>query len=67
MPINWNDYIVRVPDILHRKPCIKGTRIPVSLILGYLLAKYSFDQVIQEFPDLNEEQIIACLDYAHSQ
>jgi len=67
MLIKWKDYIVNVSDILHRKPCIKGTRIPVSLILGYLSAKYSFEQIIQEFPDLKEEHIMACLDYTHSQ
>ncbi len=64
MQLNWKNYIISKSEILHGKPCIKGTRIPVSLILGYLSARYSFEQIIQEFPDLNEEQIAACLDYA---
>lgn len=64
MPLNWKNYITSKSEILHGKPCIKGTRIPVSLILGYLSARYSFEQIIQEFPDLNDEQIAACLDYA---
>ncbi len=46
------------------KPCIKGTRIPVNLILGYLPAGYTGDEIIVEFPDLKTKQIHACLDYA---
>lgn len=38
MPVNWRDYIVSSPDVLKGKPRIKGMRIPVSLILGYLSA-----------------------------
>jgi uncharacterized protein (DUF433 family) len=64
MDIKWNDYIVSTSDVLRGKPRIKETRIPVSLILGYLSARYSFEQIIQEFPDLKDEQIAACLAYA---
>ena len=64
MTVNWKDYIVSSADVLHGKPRIQGTRIPVGLILGYLSARFSFEQIIEEFPDLNEEQIAACLDYA---
>ena len=60
----WKKHIVGTADVLHGKPRIKSTRIPVSLILGYLSARYSFEQIIQEFPDLTDEQIAACLDYA---
>jgi uncharacterized protein (DUF433 family) len=38
MPIDWREHIVSTADILRGKPRIKGTRIPVSLILGYLAA-----------------------------
>jgi uncharacterized protein (DUF433 family) len=64
MKIAWQDYIESTPTVLHGKPRIKGTRIPVGLILGYLAAERSPDQIIEEFPDLTREQIIACLDYA---
>ncbi|PSB20129.1 DUF433 domain-containing protein [Phormidesmis priestleyi ULC007] len=63
-PINWREYIVSSLDVLRGKPRIKGTRIPVSLILGYLAAGNTHDQILQEFPDLQKEQIAACLDYA---
>ena len=64
MPIHWRDHIVSTPDILRGKPRIKGTRIPVSLLLGYLAAGYTIDEVITEFPDIKAVQIQACFDYA---
>ena len=64
MKTNWRDFIVSTPDILRGKPRIKGTRIPVSLILGYLAADQAVEQIITEFPDLQKAQIFACLDYA---
>ena len=64
MIIAWQDYIESTPNVLRGKPRIKGTRIPASLILGYLAAGNSPEQIIAEFPDLKTEQIAACLDYA---
>jgi uncharacterized protein (DUF433 family) len=60
----WREHIVSTPDVLRGKPRIKGTRIPVSLVLGYLAAGKSVEEIIGEFPDLEREQIAACLDYA---
>jgi uncharacterized protein (DUF433 family) len=64
MPINWRDHIVSTADVLRGKPRIKGTRIPVSLILGYLAAGHTAEEIMAEFPGLGKEQIAACLDYA---
>jgi len=64
MLADWRDHIVSTPDVLRGKPRIKGTRIPVSLILGYLAAGNTSEEIIKEFPDLTKEQIAACLDYA---
>ena len=64
MPTNWKDFIVSTSDVLCGKPRLKGTRIPVALILGYLAAGYSFQSVIEEFPDMDDDHISACLDYA---
>ena len=64
MAINWRDHIESTPDVLRGKPRIKGTRIPVSLILGYLAAGHTFEQIVGEFPDLLKEHITASLDYA---
>ena len=46
------------------KPRLKGTRIPVGLVLGYLAAGRNADDIVREFPDLGRDQIAACLDYA---
>jgi uncharacterized protein (DUF433 family) len=62
MAIAWQDYIESTPTVLRGKPWLKGTRIPVSLILGYLAAGHNPDQIIAEFPDLKQEHIAACLD-----
>ena len=62
--VSWKDYIVSTPEVLRGKPRIDGTRIPVSLVLGYLAAGSKSDEVIAEFPDLTVEQIAACLNYA---
>ena len=64
MKANWKDHIVSTPDVIRGKPRIKGTRIPVSLILGYFAAGNSAEEIIIEFPDLNKDHIAACLDYA---
>lgn len=64
MQTDWKDYIVSTPDVLRGKPRIKGTRIPVALILGYLAGGNTAEDIIKEFPDITKEQIAACLDYA---
>jgi uncharacterized protein (DUF433 family) len=61
--IKWQDYIESNPNVLRGKPRIKGTRIPVSLILGYLAAGKTPAQIIVEFPDIKHDQISACLDH----
>lgn len=64
MPVLWKTYIVSTPDVLHGKPRLKDTRIPVSLILGYLAAGQTTQQIMDELPDVCPEHIFACLDYA---
>jgi len=62
--VNWKQFVVSDPEILRGKPRLKGTRIPVSLVLGYLAAGRTFEEITAEFPDLTSERIAACLDYA---
>ena len=64
MPVEWKRYIVSEPEILRGKPRLKGTRIPVGLVLGYLAAGKTAEEIVAEFPELTCEQIAACLDYA---
>lgn len=51
-------------DIMHGKPCIKGTRIPVYLILDLLAGGSSVKEVLDDYPDITEEDIQACVEYA---
>ncbi len=64
MKSKWHDRIESDPLILRGKPCIKGTRIPVALILGYMAAEKETQEIIREFPDLSPADVTACLDYA---
>ena len=52
------------PKILGGKPVIKGTRIPVYLVLELLSAGYDFKRIIQAYPTLTEEDIKAAVNYA---
>jgi len=52
------------PKIMVGKPVIKGTRITVELILEKLSNGETIDQILNSYPHLNRDQILACLDYA---
>ncbi len=62
--MSWQERIVSTPDVLKGKPRLQGTRIPVSLVLGYLANGASIEDLQQEFPDLRQEDVTACLSYA---
>lgn len=49
------------PEICHGKPVIRGLRYPVESILEYLAAGDSIDDVLAGFPDLEREDLLACL------
>lgn len=52
------------PEIQHGKPCIKGTRTPIYVILEALATGMNFEQVKKEFAPLTAEGIQACIFYA---
>jgi len=58
-----NERIVVDPKICHGKPVIRGTRVPVARVLGYLAGGMSFEETQRDF-DLTIEDIRAALDYA---
>lgn len=59
----WRDRIVCDPDLHGGEPCIRGTRIPVSILVG-TLADMSMDELLGEYPQLTREDIQAALYYA---
>ncbi|MDI6908015.1 MAG: DUF433 domain-containing protein [Thermoanaerobacterales bacterium] len=58
------EWIQSDPDIMMGKPVIRGTRIPVSLILEKLAAGETVEQILQAYPRLTEEAIRAALVFA---
>jgi uncharacterized protein (DUF433 family) len=51
------------PAVCHGKPCIKGHRIWVTLILDFLASGTSVEELLAEYPDLQKEDILACIAY----
>ena len=62
--MDWKERISVNPNVCHGKPCIKGTRIMVSIILDYLKAGESAETILKEYPTLKNEDIRAALAYA---
>lgn len=54
------------PEIFGGKPIIRDMRIPVELILGLLAQGVSFEDVLDDYPDLERQDIQACLAYARA-
>ena len=52
------------PELCHGKPCIRGLRYPVESILEYLAGGDSVEQVLAELPDLERDDILACLEFS---
>jgi uncharacterized protein (DUF433 family) len=58
--------ITSYPQILHGKPTIRGLRISVEMILGLLAKGASEQEILEDYPELEPEDIQAVLFYAHS-
>lgn len=60
-------YINRItvnPEICHGKPCIRGMRWPVEVLLDMLLSEMSIEEILEDHPELDKEDILASLEYA---
>ena len=60
----WQDRIAIDPDIHHGDPCIKGTRIPVAMVVGSLADGMTFDDIRRDYPQLSDDDLYAALAYA---
>ena len=64
MRIDWKEHIDAKPEILFGKPVIKDTRIPVDLIIEKLSFGESIEELLEAYPRINREQVLACLSFA---
>lgn len=60
----WRDRISLDPQVCHGQPCIRGTRVMVSLILDFLANGDSVEAVLEAYPSLARDDVRACLGYA---
>lgn len=61
---NLRDRIASDPEVVSGKPRIKGTRIPVHIILDLLAAGETYDGILRAYPHIKKEDIQACIQYA---
>lgn len=62
--MNYSNHLTINPNIRFGKPCVINTRITVYDVLGWLASGMTNEEIISEFPQLNLENIYACLAYA---
>ena len=60
------EHILVDPKICHGQACIKGTRIPVHQILHMLANGDTIDGLLEDYPSLKRDDILACIEYAAS-
>ena len=62
--MSYQDIITIEPDKRGGKPCIRRMRITVYDILGWLASGMSYAEILEDFPELKEDDIRACLEFA---
>jgi uncharacterized protein (DUF433 family) len=62
--MDYHKIIAIEPDKRSGKPCIRGTRMTVTDVLEYLAGGMMHEELLADFPDLTEEDILACLAFA---
>ncbi|MDX6612214.1 MAG: hypothetical protein QOD75_1400 [Blastocatellia bacterium] len=62
--MNYQDVITIEPGKRGGRPCIRGMRIAVADVLGWLAAGLTHEEIISDYPELTEADIRACLAYA---
>lgn len=62
--MDYRTIITSEPGKRGGKPCVRGLRITVGDVLDYLAGGMSMDEIVDDFPDLTRDDILACLAYA---
>lgn len=61
------EYLERItidPEVCHGKPCVRGMRWPVEVILDLLGSEMTIEEILNDHPELEKEDILASLNYA---
>jgi len=58
------DRITMAPEVMGGQPCLKGLRIPVSLIVKLIASGKKIDAILEDYPELEEEDVKQSLEYA---
>jgi len=58
------DRITFDPEIMRGRACIRGMRMPVSVIVGQIAHGATFEEILQDYPDLEQEDIKQAIEYA---
>jgi len=61
---HYSEIITKDPNVRFGKPCIRGMRITVYDILGWLASGMTANQILTDYPELQQSDISACLSYA---
>jgi uncharacterized protein (DUF433 family) len=62
--MDWENRIIIDQEVLTGKPVVKGTRLAVEFIVSLLAQGWSETEILQNYPGLTREDILACLSYA---
>ena len=62
--MDWEERVDLNPEVLAGKPVVKGTRLSVQLILELLADDWSTEEVLDQYPTLTKDDVLACLRYA---
>lgn len=62
--MNWKPYIATDPEVMHGAVCFRDTRIPVSVVLDNLAAGETPERILDQYPSLKPEHILAAIGYA---
>ena len=62
--MDYRNIITVEPDKRNGQPCIRGMRITVYDVLSYLASGMTYEEVLNDFPELTREDILACLAFA---